>query len=45
VHRRLAEAAQIIRSERHDARIGAGCRYCPFRTSCPAQPAGRQVIT
>ena len=45
VHRRLAEAAQIIRSERHDARIGASCRYCPFRTSCPAQPAGRQVIT
>jgi hypothetical protein len=45
VHRRLAEATQIIRSERHDARIGAGCRYCPFRTSCPAQPAGRQVIT
>ena len=44
VHRRLAEAAQIIRSERHDARIGPGCRYCPFRTSCPAQPLGRQVI-
>jgi hypothetical protein len=45
VHRRLAEAAQIIRSENHDARIGPGCRYCPFRTSCPAQPAGRQVVT
>jgi RecB family exonuclease len=45
VHRRLAEAAQIIRTEDHDARIGPGCRYCPFRTSCPAQPAGRQVVT
>ncbi len=44
VHRRLAEAAQIIRSEDHDARIGPGCRYCPFRTSCPAQPAGQQVV-
>ena len=44
VHRRLAEAAEIIRTERHDARLGAGCRYCPFRSSCPAQPAGRQVV-
>ena len=44
VHRRLAEAALIIRSEDHDARIGPGCRYCPFRTSCPAQPAGQQVV-
>ncbi|HEU4909912.1 MAG TPA: ATP-dependent DNA helicase [Propionibacteriaceae bacterium] len=44
VHRRLAEAAKIIRSEHHDARIGAGCRYCPFRTSCPAQPVGQQVV-
>ena len=33
VHRRLADAAQIIRSEHHDARIGPACRYCPFRTS------------
>jgi superfamily I DNA/RNA helicase/RecB family exonuclease len=44
VHRRLAEAAQIIRSEHHDARIGPRCRYCPFRTSCPAQPVGQQVV-
>jgi superfamily I DNA/RNA helicase/RecB family exonuclease len=44
VHRRLADAAQIIRSEYHDARIGPACRYCPFRTSCPAQPAGQQVV-
>jgi superfamily I DNA/RNA helicase/RecB family exonuclease len=44
VHRRLADAAHIIRGEDHDARIGPACRYCPFRTSCPAQPAGRQVV-
>jgi superfamily I DNA/RNA helicase/RecB family exonuclease len=44
VHRRLAEAAGIIRREDHDARLGPACRYCPFRTSCPAQPVGQQVV-
>ncbi|WP_375432305.1 ATP-dependent helicase [uncultured Friedmanniella sp.] len=44
VHHRLAEAAAVIRSERFDARIGPGCRYCPFRGSCPAQGAGKQVV-
>jgi RecB family exonuclease len=44
VHRQLAEAANIIRREHHDARIGPACRYCPFRTSCPAQPTGQQVV-
>lgn len=44
VHRRLVEAAQVIRSERFDARIGASCRYCPFRGSCPTQASGQQVV-
>ena len=44
VHRRLAEAAEVIRSERFEARIGAACRYCPFRGSCPTQAAGQQVV-
>ncbi|GAA1851750.1 ATP-dependent helicase [Microlunatus capsulatus] len=44
VHRRLAEAASVIRSERFEARIGAACRYCPFRGSCPTQSAGQQVV-
>jgi hypothetical protein len=44
VHRRLGEAAMIIRAERHDARVGPACRYCPFRGSCPAQPTGQQVV-
>jgi hypothetical protein len=44
VHRRLAEAVDIIRREDHDARIGPACRYCPFRMSCPAQPVGQQVV-
>ncbi len=40
VHRRLPEAARVIRSERFDARVGPACRYCPFRSSCPAQLRG-----
>ena len=44
VHRRLIEAATVIRSERHDARVGPACRYCPFRGSCPAQATGQQVV-
>ncbi len=44
VHRRLAEAADIIRSERFDARIGPACRYCRFSDSCPAQRLGEQVV-
>jgi superfamily I DNA/RNA helicase/RecB family exonuclease len=44
VHRRLLSAAALIRAERFDARVGPACRYCPFRGSCPAQPAGRQVV-
>jgi PD-(D/E)XK nuclease superfamily len=44
VHQRLADAAHIVRREHHDARVGSACRYCPFRNSCPAQPAGQQVV-
>ena len=44
VHRRLAVAADLVRRERFVARVGPGCRYCPFVASCPAQPAGRQVV-
>jgi hypothetical protein len=44
VHRRLAEAASVIRSERFEARIGTACRYCPFRGSCPTQSSGQQVV-
>jgi superfamily I DNA/RNA helicase/RecB family exonuclease len=44
VHDRLAAAAELIRSERFEARIGPPCRYCPFRDSCPAHSAGAQVV-
>jgi RecB family exonuclease len=45
VHGRLADGAAIIRAERFDATIGPACRWCAFRTSCPAQGAGRQVVS
>ena len=44
VHGRLAEAAEVIRQERFDARIGPACRYCRFRDSCPAHASGGQVV-
>jgi RecB family exonuclease len=44
VHRRLAAAAQVIRSETFEAKIGSACRYCRFRGSCPAQNVGGQVV-
>lgn len=44
VHRRLADAAAIVRAERFDATPGPACRYCPFRSSCPAHPEGKQVV-
>ena len=45
VHRRLAVAAHLVRRERFSARIGPGCRWCAFAASCPARPAGRQVVS
>jgi superfamily I DNA/RNA helicase/RecB family exonuclease len=45
VHGRLADAAGIIRAERFDAAVGPACRWCAFRSSCPAQGAGKQVVS
>ncbi|HYP46585.1 MAG TPA: ATP-dependent DNA helicase [Propionibacteriaceae bacterium] len=45
VHRRLVEAARVIRAEKFEARANPGCRYCPFRGSCPAQSGARQVVS
>lgn len=45
VHRRLAVAAQLVRQERFVARVGPGCRWCSFASSCPAVPVGRQVVS
>jgi RecB family exonuclease len=41
---KLGAAAQTLRTEEFPATIGAQCRYCDFRTSCPAQPQGEQVV-
>ena len=34
-----------VRSETFPARLHAGCKKCPFRQACPAQDAGRQVVS
>ena len=44
VHHRLATAARVVERDRFVATRGAGCTWCPFSTSCPAQPQGRQVV-
>lgn len=45
VHRRLAVAAHLVRQEKFVARVGPGCRWCSFASSCPAVPVGRQVVS
>ena len=44
VHERLSRAVRLIRAGRYPATPGPGCTWCPFAASCPAKPAGRQVV-
>lgn len=44
VHERLSRAVRLIRAGRYPATPGPGCSWCPFAASCPAKPAGRQVV-
>ncbi len=44
VHQRLSRAVRLIREGRYPATPGPGCTWCPFAASCPAKPAGRQVV-
>ncbi len=44
VHERLSRAVKLIRAGRYPATPGPGCTWCPFAASCPAKPAGRQVV-
>jgi superfamily I DNA/RNA helicase/RecB family exonuclease len=44
VHDLLSGAAAAIRAESYPARPDDDCDRCPFRGSCPAHPAGGQVI-
>ncbi|HVK43697.1 MAG TPA: ATP-dependent DNA helicase [Micropruina sp.] len=44
VHERLSRAVTLLREGRFPATPGDGCTWCPFTTSCPAKPPGRQVV-
>lgn len=44
VEERLGEAVRILRSGEVVARTGKGCDYCAFRSACPAQAEGEQVL-
>ena len=44
VEERLGEAAQILRTEGFVATVGPACSYCTFRSTCPAQATGEQVV-
>ena len=44
VHQRLSRAVTLVREGRYPATPGPGCTWCPFAASCPAKPAGRQVV-
>ncbi|MDO8732786.1 MAG: ATP-dependent DNA helicase [Actinomycetota bacterium] len=41
----LGEAAELLRSERFEARVNKFCDFCTYRSICPAQAAGEQVIS
>ena len=40
----LEHAVETISSGEYPATPGPACAYCPFTVTCPAQPAGREVI-
>ena len=40
----IAGVVEAVRDERFAARPGDHCMKCPFRSSCPAHDAGRQVL-
>ena len=44
VEGKLGAAAAVLRSESFPAILGSACRFCAYSTSCPAKPAGEQVV-
>ena len=42
---KLADAAQTLREEAFDARENSLCKFCAYRTSCPTQKQGQQVLS
>ena len=43
-YEQLGEATARVRGEDFPATPNTACRYCEFRTSCPAQPEGRTIL-
>ena len=43
-YEQLGAAAARVRTEDFPATPNSACRYCEFRTSCPAQPEGRTIL-
>lgn len=41
---RVTEAGRSTVGPSYTARVGPWCDHCDVRSSCPAQPEGRQVI-
>ncbi|MDO9484849.1 MAG: ATP-dependent DNA helicase [Actinomycetota bacterium] len=41
----LGEAAELLRSERFEARPNDYCKFCAYQTICPTQGAGEQVVS
>jgi hypothetical protein len=41
----ISTAIARVRAEDFPAVISSDCRTCPYAVACPAQPAGREVLT
>jgi RecB family exonuclease len=40
---KIGDAAHILRAENFVATVGQGCRYCAYKSTCPAFPSGQPV--
>ena len=45
IEHRLAEAAEIVRSEKFIPTLGEGCALCRIKNACPLQAQGKPVIS
>lgn len=45
IEHRLAEAAEIVRSEKYIPTLGEGCALCRIKNACPLQAQGKPVIS
>jgi hypothetical protein len=42
---KLGEAAEILRTENFEARENKFCQFCAYRSTCPVQIRGEQVLS